>query len=175
MPQPRCVVPHKIPVFVQSLLSCARWRFFTPQLRNITGGNSDAISRQSWGNLFHFLFSATMSFWPIIYLSSLLVAGAYILDAYFSFISPEDNGRVWFDGGLGRGRLTQLGIGVAKGILPGVTQLPLLWVVWLFNSAPSRSAEAVSYLPVQPPSFPLAVRSPYLSGIRFPLLPVSTP
>lgn len=47
-------------------------------------------------------------------------------------------------------------------------QLPIFAKIGLYLSPFIGNAEAATYEPVLPPSYPLAVRSPYLSGLSFP-------
>jgi hypothetical protein len=97
-----------------------------------------------------------MSFRNVFYLLLLLSVGA----ASFSF-QKEDKTNKWFEGSIRKLAVKEVGKR-----FEGIMQLPIFTSIGLYLSPFIKNAGAVTYEPILPPSYPLAVRSPYLSGIR---------
>ena len=105
---------------------------------------------------------AAMSFQRICYLTSLLVMSAYIYSS-----SLNEKGLWGVNENIG-----PLSVKVIKRGLSETMQLPLFASIGLVSSPFIANVGATTYAPVLPPSYPLAVRSPYLSGIHFAQSPV---
>ena len=96
----------------------------------------------------------------VFYLLVLLQAGAHL-----SFASENKNKRHRW--------LGDLGLEAVGKRFESTMQLPIFAKIGLYLSPLIGNAEAATYEPVLPPSYPLAVRSPYLSGI--PLAQIFSP
>ena len=80
--------------------------------------------------------------------------------AHLGFASENKNKRHrWLD---------DLGLEAVGKRFENTMQLPIFATIGLYLSPFIGNAEAATYEPVLPPSYPLAVRSPYLSGISLP-------